>query len=115
MQVCKLLYNQAALLIIHILGGNGWGSNLDQLFSPCCVYFDSLLTQSLYVSDTSNHRIMKYPANSTGSTYGVVVAGNGTDGPAPNELNYPYGITFDANGFLYISDSGMMRENRSRQ
>lgn len=86
---------------------------MNQLSSPCCVHFDSLFTYSLYVSDTGNHRIMQYPANSNASTYGVVVAGNGTSGPAPNELNYPYGITFDSNGFLYISDSGMVRENRS--
>lgn len=57
----------------------------------------------IYVSDSRNNRVIKFPPNSTQGTAGVVVAG-GTVGSALNQLNYPAGIFIDKNDYLYVAD-----------
>ena len=61
---------------------------------------------SLYVADTSNHRIRKITNNNTVTT----IAGNGAfgflDGSGTNtQFKKPYGITCDPYGNLYIADT----------
>jgi uncharacterized protein (TIGR03437 family) len=63
---------------------------------------------NVYIADLQNHRIRKVNSGGTITT----VAGNGVEGysgdggPATNaSLNFPYGVTVDAGGNLFIADS----------
>ncbi|CAF4166274.1 unnamed protein product [Adineta steineri] len=85
-------------------GGNGDGNALNQFAGPNGVYYDYLYTNALYVTDTRNHRVMKFPPDSTSATYGIVVAGNNGVGNEPNQLYRPRTILIDSQGTLYISD-----------
>ncbi|CAF1383593.1 unnamed protein product [Adineta steineri] len=93
-------------------GGNGNGNALNQLSGPTGVYYDYLYTNSLYVSDNGNYRIMKYPSSSTSLTYGTVVAGGNGAGSGANQLNNPRNIVVDSSGTLYIGDAGNNRIQR---
>ena len=68
------------------------------------IYFD----YALYVSDCYNHRVLKFPANSTNGTFGTLVAGNGVSGSGANQISNAEGITVDENGVLYIADAGIL-------
>ncbi|CAF1340167.1 unnamed protein product [Adineta steineri] len=96
-------------------GGNGNGNALNQLSSPNGVYYDYLYTNSLYVADSGNYRIMKYPSGSTGSTTGTVVAGGNGAGSGVNQMNGPRNMVVDSNGNLYIVDGGNSRIQRWMQ
>lgn len=86
------------------LGGNSWGKKLNQLTGVEYLYFDSVSTRSLYVSDPSNFRVLKFGINSTNATLGTIVAGNGTYGTTPSQIGSPSGISVDINGIVYIAD-----------
>ncbi len=88
------------------IGGNGAGSGLNQVSSPNSVYLDYLSTNSLYVVDTGNNRIIKFPSGSTSATSGTVVAGTGTAGSGATQLNNPRSVVVDRSGILYITDAG---------
>ncbi|MFQ5451638.1 MAG: hypothetical protein ACE5E9_13505 [Nitrospinaceae bacterium] len=67
---------------------------------------------NLYISDRSNHRIRKVDGRGIITTYaGLGVAWFGGDhGPAQMAfLKYPFGITFDTKGDLFIADRGNNR------
>ena len=89
-------------------GGLATSANLN---GPLLIAHDS--TGSLYISDTSNHRVRRIDAlNGVITTY----AGNGTagfsgdSGPATAaQLNRPVGLCFDASNNLYISDQANNR------
>ena len=68
------------------------------------VYFDYLSTNSLYVADYDNDRIIRFPSNSTGATSGTIVAGGNGRGSAVNQLNRPTSMVVDPYGILYITD-----------
>ncbi|CAF1401249.1 unnamed protein product [Adineta steineri] len=91
-------------------GGNGNGNASNQLAGPNGVYYDYLYTHALYVADAGNHRVMKFPSDSTSATYGTVVAGGNGAGSGANQLNNPRSILVDSQGTLYISDGGWMYE-----
>jgi DNA-binding beta-propeller fold protein YncE len=68
---------------------------------------------ALYVSDYANHAIRKVAFDGTVTT----LAGNGTLGFADGRgaaarFNYPQGITLDAQGDLFVADSGNARIRR---
>ncbi|CAF4123060.1 unnamed protein product [Adineta steineri] len=88
-------------------GGNGNGNALNQLSQPVGVYYDYLNTNSLYVSDSGNNRILSFPTGSTSATYGSVVAGSGA-----NQLNNPRAVLVDSSGALYIADGNNNRVQR---
>ncbi|CAF4182133.1 unnamed protein product [Rotaria sp. Silwood2] len=71
-------------------GGNGAGNN--QFNRPFGIARDAN-TKTLYISDSLNHRVMRYLA---GAAAGTVVAGGNGGGNANNQLNFPAGIYFDA-------------------
>lgn len=56
------------------------------------MYRDSS-TGTLYISDTDNRRIMRYPS---GSLTGTLIAGGNGFGIAPNQLAAPSGIYFNS-------------------
>ncbi len=62
---------------------------------------------SVYVSDTWNHRVQKFDANGTfiktWGTFGLSDANN------PSALYGPRGISVDANGHVYVADTGNKR------
>lgn len=79
---------------------------MNQLSNPVGVYFDYLYTNSLYVVDTGNNRILRFPPNSTSATNGTVVAGGNSGGSGMNQLNNPRSLLVGKNETLYISDGG---------
>ncbi|CAF0890466.1 unnamed protein product [Adineta steineri] len=93
-------------------GGNGNGNALNQLSGPNGVYYDYLYTSSLYVTDTGNNRVMKFPSDSTSATYGTVVAGGNGVGSGANQFNNPRSILVDNSGTLYIADASNNRVQR---
>ena len=102
-QVKKLSSNNQSLTIVA--GSDGRGSALGQLVldGQPGIYVDRNF--SLYVSDTGNHRVMKYSVNATS---GIVVAGGHGQGPDLKQLNAPYGIYVDEVneiGAVYICDT----------
>jgi sugar lactone lactonase YvrE len=91
-------------------GGDGGNATNSNLYQPTGVFIDA--SGNLFIADCYNHRIRKV------STAGIIttVAGNGTlgymgdGGTATNaELNYPWGVSVDAGGNLFIAD-----ENNNR-
>lgn len=90
-------------------GNNGGGDSTWQLHRPMGIFVDS--SGNLYVADTYEARVLKFPPGSTSSTHGQVVAGytsqfanSGVDG-----LSYPSGIIVDRAGYLYVADAGNNR------
>ena len=63
----------------------------------------------VYVSDTANNRVLRFPPDSTSGTNGVVVAGTGISGTGPSQLNAPYGIFVDDGQNIYIADTSRHR------
>ena len=93
--------------------GDGGAATAAQLSNPRGIAVDG--AGNLYIADTWNDRIRKV------DTAGVIttVAGSGTNGFSGDSgaatsarLNYPYGVTPDGAGNLYIADS---RNNRIRK
>ena len=63
----------------------------------------------MYVVDTGNDRILRFPPNSTSATNGTVVAGGNSAGNGMNQLNNPRSLLVDQHGTIYISDAGEKR------
>ena len=73
---------------------------------------------NVYISDRSNHRIRKVDAEGIITTFaGLGVAGFAGDfGPAEDAfLKFPFGITLDGAGNLYIADRGNNRVRKVRK
>jgi YD repeat-containing protein len=90
--------------------GDGGPAVEAQLDHPPSVSMDSL--GNLYIADINNQRIRKVTPDGTITT----VAGNegygfsGDGGPAVEaQLSYPYGVTVDSLGNIYIADIGNQR------
>ena len=93
-----------------VAGGNGPGSDPTQLNNPDWIWIDD--AGDLYVSDNFNHRIQKFPANSTRFTSGVTVAGGNGSGSAPDQLINPIGLCVDHDGTIYVTDANNNRVQR---
>ena len=79
-----------------------YGIGLNQLNSPHGLALDAS-RGILYISDTSNHRIISY---SSGATVGIVVAGGNGAGTLSTQLNTPMGLYLDVSSRnLYIANS----------
>lgn len=87
-----------------VAGGNGGGSNANQLNRPYGFVLDS--EGNIYIADKENHRIQKWAAGSTSESSGETVAGGngrGDDWQETNKLAHPADVALDANGDLYIT------------
>ncbi|CAF1417026.1 unnamed protein product [Adineta steineri] len=90
-------YNNEGVIVA---GGNDKGNQLNQLNKPSFIFVDE--DQSVYVSDTNNHRVMKWRI---GAEEGRIVAGGNGDGRNLNQLYHPQGIIVDHLGQIYVADS----------
>jgi sugar lactone lactonase YvrE len=92
---------------IMVAGGQGRGNSFSNLSRPYAVMVDQ--SSTVYVADSSNHRVMRW---SKGATQGsVIVGGNGQGGQA-NQFNCPTGLSFDRQGNIYVVDHGKNRVQR---
>ena len=82
---------------VVIANASDWSSGL---------FVDDL--NNLYYSSMVDSQIMKYPLMSN-ANMSMVIAGNGSAGNAPNQLNAPQGITLDTRQNLYVADSNNNR------
>ncbi|CAF1455264.1 unnamed protein product [Rotaria sp. Silwood1] len=86
---------------ITVAGGNGKGSDTNQLNKPCGLYVDD--DQTIYVADYYNHRIVEW---TSGATNGKVAAGGNGEGNGAHQLNHPVDVIVDKESdSLIISDS----------
>ena len=60
---------------------------------------------SIYISDSSNHRVMKWLRN---VKEGIIVAGGNCDGNSLRQLADPCGIVVDEFGNVYVGDNRIM-------
>jgi sugar lactone lactonase YvrE len=61
---------------------------------------------TIYVADTANDRVMRWPK---GAIQGTVIAGGNGQGAGANQFNGLEGLSFDRHGNLYVAD---VRNNR---
>jgi DNA-binding beta-propeller fold protein YncE len=85
---------------IIVAGGNGEGNHLRQFHQPVFIFVDK--DYSVYVVDTSNHRVMKWIKN---ATEGIVVAGGNGKGDKLTQLSKPLGVIVDHLGNVYVTDT----------
>ena len=58
--------------------------------------------QAVYVSDSNNHRVMKW---NKGTNQGIVGAAGRGEGRALTQLYYPRGLFVDTSGTIYVVDT----------
>jgi sugar lactone lactonase YvrE len=85
-----------------VAGGNGEGDALNQFKVPSGIFVDA--DNNLFVCDSQNFRILKFPPNSTSATSGTIVAGGNGMGGASNQFFVPVDIITDGVGNLYVTD-----------
>jgi sugar lactone lactonase YvrE len=87
-----------------VAGGNGLGSNTNQINWAYGMFVEPN-TLTIWIADSSNNRIVKWPSPSTG----IVVCG--TYGSGPAQFNNPNGLFVDttASNTLYVADTGNHR------
>ncbi|CAF0739917.1 unnamed protein product [Adineta steineri] len=91
---------------LTVAGGYDEGNRTNQLDAPVSVYVDDD-NGSIYISDTNNHRIVRWGFNSTN---GEVVAGGNGDGNRTDQLNRPSdAILNKKDSSLIICDYGNHR------
>lgn len=82
--------------------GGVYGQSLKLLSNPGGVDIANN-GETIFVSDTDNHRIVRWRE---GDTEGEVVAGGNGKGSKPNQLNFPYGIVAGLGGAsIFVVDS----------
>ena len=89
--------------VAGITGSAGTSASLTTFGLSYGIFLDNYAY--LYVSDTANDRILRFPPNSTSGTSAVVVAGTGTGGAGASQLNGPYRIFVDDDQNIYIADT----------
>ncbi|CAF3928098.1 unnamed protein product [Adineta steineri] len=97
-------YNNEGIIVA---GGNGIGNQPNQLNKPGFIFVDE--NQSVYISDTSNHSVMKWIK---GAKEGIIVAGGNGQGRNLNQLFSPQEIIVDDLGQIYVADWGNNRVMR---
>ncbi|CAF1032017.1 unnamed protein product [Adineta steineri] len=63
------------------------------------------INDTLYCSMADHHQVVKRSLNDAVMNSNLVAAGNGSAGPASNQLSLPFGIFVDINLDLYVADA----------
>ena len=84
-------------------GVRGNSTNMKAFSNSYNLFVDKY--DNVYMSDYGNHRVMKFPSNSTSGTNGVMVAGLGIQGSNASQLNGPRSLFVIGSEILYIADS----------
>ncbi|CAF3589001.1 unnamed protein product [Rotaria sordida] len=85
-----------------LAGGNGFGSQSNQLYYPAGLFVTP--TGTIYVADSFNDRVQMW---TSGASIGITVAGGNGRGSAANQLNSPMHVIYMAStGNLIVTDSG---------
>jgi sugar lactone lactonase YvrE len=97
-------WTPGALNGIIVAGGNGKGSNANQLNSPYGIFI-GLNTSIIWIADSGNSRIVRWESSSTG----IIVCGS--YGSGANQFNAPDGLFVDtsASNTLYVADTNNHR------
>ena len=95
---------------VTVAGGNGAGTNPNQLFNPNRLYIDA--SGNLYIPDMSNSRIQKW---APGALSGETVAGGNGVGAAANQFNRPTSVALDSKGAVYVTDQIITEFKNGRQ
>ncbi|CAF4431636.1 unnamed protein product [Rotaria sp. Silwood2] len=110
-RVVKLFKNKTnPITIAGIKGVSGNTLNTSTIGQSYGLFVDS--NENLFVSDSNNNRVVRYPSNSSSGMPGLVVAGNGTEGSSASQLSGPYGVYVNAAGTLYVADFSNHRIQR---
>lgn len=83
-----------------IAGGNGLGNDLSHHMFPM-YFFVNHNSDAIYISDTYNHRVMKWLKN---ATEGIIVASGHNEGDGLYQLNVTAGIIVDNANHIYVAD-----------
>ena len=84
------------------VAGNG-ASGTITLNCPTAIILDA--DKHLFIVDCYNHRIVGSGPNG----FQCLVGCSGGGGPAPNQLNYPWSLSFDSYGNMFVTDLGNSR------
>lgn len=86
-----------------VAGGNGAGTNSNQLSSPCGIYFDSS-TNSLIIANFAANNIVRWPI---GASSWTLIAGdiNGISGNTATLFDRPMSVVLDPWGNVYVADT----------
>ena len=90
-----------------IAGGNGFGTSTNQFQEIQGICADN--AGNVYAADAANSWVLKFPAGSTSSTNGIIVAGGNGEGTNANQLSWPFGICLDNANNLYVADASNNR------
>ena len=87
---------------VIVAGGNGAGNANNQLNHPWGIYFNSAISNDLYITNYNGHSIMKW---TPGAPSGTFIAGvPGSPGSGFTQLNVPEGIRVDSYLNVYVAD-----------
>ncbi|CAF1420880.1 unnamed protein product [Adineta steineri] len=101
-QVVTKSLNSNSNMWIVAAGIDCAGSTSNALYNPRGIYVDTDL--SLYVADYGNNRIQLFLLNQLN---GITIVGTGA--PSTIDLSGPSGVTLDADGYLFITDTSNQR------
>jgi len=100
----------ATLVIGQVNFVNAWSGSTEASFgAPADLDFDH--RGNLWVSDTTNHRVLKFePPFVTGmaasAALGQTDPVSSDSGTSASQLKYPYGLAFESSGNLAVTDDG---------
>lgn len=107
-----LRWDLTASIYTTTAGKLGQFGNASDTFGGGFLGIDMDNVGGLYVSDSSNHRVMYFPPK---QTRGIQIAGTGQAGSAANQLNEPMFFYLDSKKTLFIADHKNRRIQKWKQ
>ena len=100
-------YEQNARSGTLVAGGNGPGTNTNQLYSPRGLHFEGA-TNTLLIANTGANNVVRWKLGDSNWTH---IGGrlDGSNGTESNELHFPMDVISDRIGNIYVADSGNSR------